>query len=103
MASLSPLPSLALLMSFTILKLIDTFYYFYWVSCMSVLSACIPMYYLLKWCPWWPKEGIRVLGASATDGYELPCGSWESTPDLLEEQSTPDLLEERSLLSTVQS
>lgn len=54
---------------------------------MSVWSACIPGYYLHVWCPWWPKEGIRVLGAGAKDDYELPCGCWESMPDLLEEQS----------------
>jgi hypothetical protein len=33
-----------------------------------------------------PKKGsVKSLGTGVTDGFELPCGCWESKPGLLQE------------------
>lgn len=43
---------------------------------MSVLPAC--MHYTHSWCLQRPKEGDGCTGIGVTDGYELPCGCWDS-------------------------
>lgn len=60
------------------------------------LSACISVHCLHMWCPWWPKEGIRVLGAGVIECCELLHEYWKSIPDLLEEH--PGLLTVESFL-----
>jgi hypothetical protein len=57
------------------------------IMCMGVLSACLSLYYMYTYCLWKPEEGIGSSRTGVTDGYELPCGSWELNPGSLEEQT----------------
>jgi hypothetical protein len=51
--------------------------------CMSVLPACIFVYYESSWCLRQPERGC---GTGLPDGCEPQCGFWELSLDLLEEQ-----------------
>ena len=35
---------------------------------MSVLPACMSVYYMCAWYQWRPEEGIRSIGTGVTDG-----------------------------------
>ena len=39
----------------------------FYLICMSILLAYMPMYDLHDWCPWKPAEGIRCPGTGVTD------------------------------------
>lgn len=46
-------------------------------------------------CPWRAEEDIRCSRTEATEGCELPCGCWDCSPNLLQQQQqallAPDL------------
>lgn len=45
---------------------------------MSVRLPVISVQHLHVYCPQRREEAIGSLGAEVTDGYEPPCGFWES-------------------------
>ena len=55
------------------------------------LSACIYVHHVNACCLWRPEESIRSPGTGVKDGYELPCGCWESNLGPLQGQCS-DLL-----------
>ena len=51
---------------------------------MGVVSACMFVYHVSACCSQRQDEGVRSPGTGVIDGYEPPCGYWESNPSLLE-------------------
>lgn len=50
---------------------------------------CLPTFIFVHSMPVWCPEARRkhqIPWPGVTDGYELPCGNWESNPGLLEEE-----------------
>lgn len=60
----------AKLHSFTLLNVDECF------ACKYVV------YHMCVWCSQRSKEGMGFPGTRVTNGYEMPCGSWELSPPL---------------------
>lgn len=52
---------------------------------MRVLPACMSMHHVSAWCPQTSEEGIRSPQNEIRNGFELPCGYWESISNLLKD------------------
>lgn len=46
--------------------------------CKGVSPAWMFMHHICAWCMLRPEEGIRYPRVRVTEGWELPCGYWES-------------------------
>ena len=53
---------------------------------MGALLVCMDVCHMGVWCPWRSEQDIELPGTGVTDGYEPPCGCWESNLHPLKEQ-----------------
>lgn len=53
--------------------------------CMSALLACMSLHHVHAWCPW-ESEGETGFPKALVAECKLPCGCWEESTGLLEEQ-----------------
>jgi hypothetical protein len=53
---------------------------------VRILPTCIAVHHKHAWCLQGPEEDISVPGTGVIDGFELPCGCWESNSGPLQEQ-----------------
>lgn len=49
------------------------------------MHTCVSVHLLNAGCQWSPEEGIGFPASGVQDGYDLPCGCWESNMCSLKE------------------